>query len=147
MVYTDDGFFCGPDPGEISQCMTELGAGFEIADGGDLDKYLGLKVTRMPHGTITLTQPHLIDDINADLGFKDSTKGKDTPAPSTASIDCDLNGKEHSVSWEYRSVIGKLISKKNRQGRTLRSQSTCMPDIQVIQKRVTWRQCGTLSDI
>lgn len=108
MVYTDDGIFCGPDQSEISQCMTELGARFEITDEGDLDEYLGVKVTRMPDGTITLSQPHLIDSIIADLGFKDNTKGKDTPAPSTASIDRDLNGKEHSESWEYRSVIGKL---------------------------------------
>ena len=108
MVYTDDGIFCGPDQIEISHCMTELGSRFEITDEGDLDEYLGVKVTRMPDGTITLSQPHLIDSIIADLGFKDNTKGKDTPAPSTASIDRDLNGKEHSESWEYRSVIGKL---------------------------------------
>ena len=108
MVYTDDGIFCGPDQGEISQCMTELGARFEITDEGDIDEYLGVKVTRTQDGTITLTQPHLIDSIIADLGFKENTKGKDTPAPSTASIDRDLNGKEHSESWEYRSVIGKL---------------------------------------
>jgi hypothetical protein len=108
MVYTDDGIFCGPDQDEISECMTELGARFEITDEGDLDEYLGVKVTRTTDGTISLTQPHLIDSIIADLGFKDNTKGKDTPAPSTASIDRDLNGKEHSESWEYRSVIGKL---------------------------------------
>jgi Reverse transcriptase (RNA-dependent DNA polymerase)/GAG-pre-integrase domain len=108
MVYTDDGIFCGPDEQEIATCMSELGTRFEITDEGDIDEYLGVKVTRMPDGTITLTQPHLIDSIISDLGFKENTKGKDTPAPSTASIDRDLNGKDHDESWEYRSVIGKL---------------------------------------
>jgi hypothetical protein len=64
--------------------------------------------TRMPDGTVTLTQPHLIDSIIADLGIKDDTKGKDTPAPSTASLDRDRVGLDHDESWEYRSVIGKL---------------------------------------
>ena len=119
MVYTDDGIFCGPDEAEIAQCMTELGARFDITDEGDIDEYLGVKVTRMPDGTITLTQPHLIDSIIADLGFKENTKGKDTPAPSTASINRDLHGKDHDESWEYRSVIGKL---------NFLEKSTC-PDI------------------
>ncbi len=108
MVYTDDGIFCGPHQEEIARCMSDLGARFEITDEGDIDEYLGVKVTRIPDGTITLTQPHLIDSIIEDLGFKENTKGKDTPAPSTASLNRDIDGKDHSESWEYRSVIGKL---------------------------------------
>jgi hypothetical protein len=108
MVYTDDRIFCGPDKEEIDQCMRELGKRFEITDERDIDEYLGVKVTRMPDGTISLTQPHLIDSIIADLGFKENTKGKETPAPSTASFNRDLGGLAHDESWEYRSVIGKL---------------------------------------
>lgn len=48
MVYTDDGIFCGPDEAEIATCMIELGSRFDITDKGDIDKYLGVKVTRMP---------------------------------------------------------------------------------------------------
>ena len=108
MVYTDDGIFCGPNEEEIATCMSDLGKRFDITDEGDIDEYLGVKVTRAPDGSITLTQPHLIDSIIADLGFKENTKGKDTPAPSTASIDRDRDGIDHDESWEYRSVIGKL---------------------------------------
>jgi hypothetical protein len=132
-VYTDNRVFCGPDKSKISHCMTELGARFEITDKEDLDEYLGVKVTRVPYGTITLTQPRLIDSIIADLGFKDEyTKQKDTSAPSTVSIDRDLNRKEHLELWEYRSVIGKLNFLENRQGQTQRSQSTSVPGTQVI---------------
>jgi hypothetical protein len=105
---SDDGIFCGPDNKEIERCMTDLGKGFDITDEGDIDEYLGVKVTRDEDGTITLTQPHLIDSIISDLGFKEIAKGKDTPAPSTAGLDRDLNGRPHEESWEYRSVIGKL---------------------------------------
>ena len=70
MVYTDDGIFCGKDKAEIDMCMSELGRRFDITDEGDIDEYLGVKVTRMKNGTIELTQPHLIDSIISDLGFK-----------------------------------------------------------------------------
>ena len=108
MIYTDDGIFCGPNREEISGYMEELGNRFNITDEGDIDEYLGVKVTRHDNGTISLTQPHLIDSIIADLGFKANTKGKSTPAPSTASLNRDREGPTHDESWDYRSVIGKL---------------------------------------
>ena len=108
MVYTDDGIFCGPDMDEINGLFAELGKRFEITDEGEIDEYLGVKVTRIDVNTIELSQPHLIDSIIADLGFKDNTKGKDTPAPSTACLDRDKDGTSHDESWDYRSVIGKL---------------------------------------
>ena len=90
--------------------MEELGNRFDITDEGNIDEYLGVKVTRLTDGTILLTQPHLIDSIIADLGFKENTKGKSTPAPSTASLNRDREGMLHDESWEFRSVIGKLNS-------------------------------------
>jgi hypothetical protein len=108
MIYTDDGIFCGPDEAEIAGCLKDLSSRFDITDEEDIDEYLGVKVTRDNDGTITLTQPHLIDSIIADLGFRENTKTKSTPAPSTASINRDLDGEAHNESWEYRSVIGKL---------------------------------------
>jgi Reverse transcriptase (RNA-dependent DNA polymerase) len=86
MVYTDDGIFCGPDIKEINDLFVELGKRFEITDEGEIDEYLSVKVTRIDNETIELTQPHLIDSIIEDLGFKENTKGKETPAPSTACL-------------------------------------------------------------
>ena len=108
MVYTDDGIFCGPDKADIDKCMSDLSSKFEITDEGDIDEYLGVKVTRLDDGRITLTQPHLIVSIIQDLGFKENTKGKDTPAPSTANLNRDASGEDHNEQWDYRSVIGKL---------------------------------------
>ena len=108
MIYTYDGIFCGPDEAEIENCLKDLSSKFDITDEGDINEYLGVKVTCQDDGSITLTQPHLIDSIIADLGFRENTKTKATPAPSTASINQDLDGEAHNKSWEYRSVIGKL---------------------------------------
>jgi Reverse transcriptase (RNA-dependent DNA polymerase) len=47
MVYIDDGIFCGPDKVDIDICMSELGRRVDITDEGDIDEYLGVKVTRM----------------------------------------------------------------------------------------------------
>ena len=108
MVYTDDGIFCGPDMDEINDLFSELGKHFEITDEGEIDEYLGVKVTRIDSKTIGLTQPHLIDSIIEDLGFKENTKGKETPAPSTVCLNRDKDEEAHDESWDYRSVIGNL---------------------------------------
>ena len=108
MVYTDDGIFCGPDKAEIQKCLDDLQLRFDITDEGDIDEYLGVQVTRHADGTISLTQPHLIDIIIADMGFRANTKGKPTPAPSTILVGRDKDGEPHSESWDYRSIIGKL---------------------------------------
>ena len=108
MVYTDDGVFCGPDKGEIDEAIREMGTRFNMTDEGTIDEYLGVKVTHLPDGTISLTQPHLIDSIIKDMGFKENTKGKPTPAPSTVILQRDEEGEPHDEVWEMRSIIGKL---------------------------------------
>jgi hypothetical protein len=108
MVYTDDGIFCGPDNDEINDLIKEMGKRFNITDEGSIDEYLGVKVSHLLDGSITLTQPHLIDSIIKDMGFRENTKGKPTPAPSTVHLQRDEQGEAHDEVWEYRSVLGKL---------------------------------------
>jgi hypothetical protein len=96
MVYTDDGIFCGPDKEEIDCPIKEMGVRFNITDKGTIDEYLGVKVTHLPDGRITLTQLHLIDSIINDTGFRESNKGKPTPAPSrTVLLQRDEQGDSH----------------------------------------------------
>jgi hypothetical protein len=113
MVYVDDGILCGPDPQEIQKVIDELQVptegtrAFKVSDEGEIDDYLGVKVQRIG-STITLTQPHLIQKILDDLGFKDNTKTKDTPAKVGVILRRDENGKPFDEDWHYRSVIGKM---------------------------------------
>ncbi|KAI2493616.1 hypothetical protein MHU86_20940 [Fragilaria crotonensis] len=55
-----------------------------------------------------LSQPHLIQQILNDIGFKDNTKPKRTPAPSTTILHRDTDGPDFEEEWAYRSVVGKL---------------------------------------
>jgi hypothetical protein len=77
-VYTDDGILTGPNKLHIKMCMKEMGERFNITDEGELDEYLEVKVTHLDDGTISLTQPHLIDSIIEDMGFRPNTNGKST---------------------------------------------------------------------
>jgi hypothetical protein len=48
LVYTDDGIFLGPNLDELNRLKEELVAkgGFKIKDMGNLNEYLGVKVTK-----------------------------------------------------------------------------------------------------
>ena len=60
LVYVDDTILLGPTKEGIQEMMDKLRTCFNIDDEGDISDYLGFKVTKLPDGTISLTQPHLI---------------------------------------------------------------------------------------
>jgi hypothetical protein len=114
LLYVDDGIFAGPDAKEIDALIASLrndlrySTQYNITDEGTLDDYLGVKIQQMTDGRFTLTQPHLIQQILDDLGFKDNSKTKSTPALATKILHRDSEGAPFSEPWAYRSVIGKL---------------------------------------
>jgi len=114
LVYVDDGIYAGPDSAEIDELIASLGKDdkceitFKVTDEGEIDDYLGVKVERLEDGRIKLSQPHLIDQILEELGFRDNTKAKDTPALSTVMLGRDEQGVPHDDSFGYRNVLGKL---------------------------------------
>ncbi len=115
MVYTDDGIFLDPYKANVDKCLKDMEGKFIIEDQGNLADYLGVQVSTHGDGTMSLTQPHLIDNILMDLGLlgndgqpKANAKGRDTPAQTTVLIEPDLNGADFDYDWDYRSVIGKL---------------------------------------
>ena len=108
LVYVDDAILCGPSGPEIQGILSELSAIFDITDEGEIDDYLGVKISRPTADTIELTQPHLIQQILDDVGMKSNTKTKDKAAPSTTILRRDLDGEPFDEDWEYRAVIGKL---------------------------------------
>ena len=106
--WLDDGIFIGPCSKEIDRIVLELQKTFNLTDEGDLSKYLSIKVTHLPGEKISLTQPHLIDDVILDMKFSKSTKSKLLPACLTTILQRDLDGADFDEHWDYRSVIGKL---------------------------------------
>jgi hypothetical protein len=108
MYYVDDGIFIGPCSKEIDKIIKSLQRTFNLTDEGDISDYLGIKVTHLPDNRISLTQPHLINDIINDMKFAKNTKSKELPACSTTIIQRDLDGPAFDEHWDYRSIVGKL---------------------------------------
>ena len=81
---------------------------FTIEDEGVVGDFMGVKIDRSDDGTVTLTQPQLIDLIIEDLNMKDNTKLRAVPACSSKLLHKDADGESIEASFHYHSVIGKL---------------------------------------
>eukprot|EP00978_Attheya_sp_CCMP212_P034334 scaffold143320_cov71-Attheya_sp.AAC.1 len=114
MIYVDDCIHMSPDNQDIDDVIAILQESvggtrpFNITDEGDISDYLGVKVEKLADGTMTLTQPHLIDQIISDLGLKDNTKTKDLPALSSRVLNKDVDGLPFKETWNYRSLVGNI---------------------------------------
>jgi Reverse transcriptase (RNA-dependent DNA polymerase)/GAG-pre-integrase domain len=109
VIYTDDTIVTGPDPQELDKIIADIGARFEITSQLKIDDFLGVHVARdETASTITLTQPQLIKSIIKDLGLKENSTTRNTPALSTKILHKYESSPPHNEDWHYRSVIGKL---------------------------------------
>ena len=108
LIYVGDGILSGTSAKEIQTIFHQLGQLFNTTVEGEIDVYLGVKISRPTSETIELKQPHLIQQILDDMGMKPSTKTKDKASPSSTILRCDLDGEPFGEKWDYRSVIGKL---------------------------------------
>jgi hypothetical protein len=107
VVYVDDCLIFSPTKTTIDTNIANLSKTYNLQDEGDFSAYLGVQVTKdTARGTITLTQPGLIEQVIQDVGLTDFSKGKDTPADSI--LHADKDGSPCRESWNYQSVIGKL---------------------------------------
>ncbi len=72
-------------------------------------EYLGIEIKKESDGSITLTQPQLIESILKDLKLDgNNVKGRQTPALKTRVLHKDDKGELIDNSFHYRSIIGKL---------------------------------------
>ncbi len=86
-----------------------LSKSFEIQEEGDLGDYLGIQISKQEDGSMTLSQPQLIESILQDLGLHQSdVKGRTTPALKTVLVHHGIGGTPFNNSFHYRSVTGKL---------------------------------------
>jgi hypothetical protein len=109
IIYTDDTIITGPDPDKIKEIITDIGTIFDITSSERVSDFLGVNVSRNDaDGTVTLTQPQLIRSMIADLGLKEDSKARKIPANSSTILQEHRDSEQHSESWHYRGVIGKL---------------------------------------
>ena len=69
LVYVDDGLFFALTANNIDKAIKDIkDQGYNISNEGEIDDYLGVKIEKKGN-TVTLMQPHLIDQILEDTGL------------------------------------------------------------------------------
>ena len=79
LVYINDCILMSSSDKAINKAITSLKASkqnFTIEDEASVGVFLGVKIRHNSDGTITLTQPQLINSILQDLSLQDNTKAK-----------------------------------------------------------------------
>jgi Reverse transcriptase (RNA-dependent DNA polymerase). len=109
LLYVDDTLFFSTDDKLIDKHISALQSlQFELTDEGDIDTFLGVKLTNNPDGSITMTQPAMTDQVLKALGLTNDSKSHKTPATSPL-LHAHPDGAERTENWNYKSVIGMLI--------------------------------------
>eukprot|EP00957_Ditylum_brightwellii_P151479 11535464-Ditylum_brightwellii.AAC.1 len=107
ICYVDDRIFSGPDPAGIDQAIVDMKAmDLDIEDRGELQDYLGINISKVGD-KIKLSQPHIIDQIQSQIGLNPRKHSKLTPAPSTKILRWDQQAPAFDKRFHYRFVIGK----------------------------------------
>jgi hypothetical protein len=70
----DDVIAFSPNPAKITEFVASMQKeepqSYVLEDLGDVTSYLGIQVQKTKAGTISLTQPHLINKILVSTGFE-----------------------------------------------------------------------------
>jgi hypothetical protein len=70
VIYVDDYMIFAKEDGVIDALIKHISQDFLLQDEGDVNAFPGIQITKDPvTNTITFTQPHLIQQILADIGF------------------------------------------------------------------------------
>ena len=109
VTYVDDCLIFSKDETSIDTLLDNLRKIFKLTDeGSDVNAFLGIKVEKGENGSITMTQPALINRILNDLSLQDGNcKLHDTPANVT--LTKSTSGEDRNQSWNYRSIIGMMM--------------------------------------
>ena len=112
VVYVDDVFGAGNDTAEISRFNREIGKIFNYKNLGEITHALGMKVSRLPCGSIHLSNARYVHDILRHFDMEHCTP-RATPADPKTKLTSVLPpqvGRETAdLQKEYREVTGSLM--------------------------------------
>jgi Reverse transcriptase (RNA-dependent DNA polymerase) len=109
VIYTDDTIVTGPSQKQVDNAIKDIANKFEIKSKDEVKDFLGARIQRdTTAGTITLTQPQLLQAIINDLGLQVNSDERRTHALSTKILHAYEKSEPHVAAWHYRLVIGKL---------------------------------------
>ena len=109
ILYVDDACLISPSKIKIQQEISSLKQDYDLTDDGELQDYIGTRFQRHTNGSVTLSQPRMIERLLAIVGLdsKDSQiKLHDTPA--NVILQNNTDAKPRKQKWHYRSAVGCL---------------------------------------
>ncbi len=120
LTYVDDCIIISPSKESINHLILSMQSGpenFKLTEEGDVNKVLGVEITRLDNNSFKLSQPLLIDRILSFLGlcnneFKTDANSLSTPV-AKGLLHCNLSGKPCKYSWKYRTAVGMLSYLQN----------------------------------
>lgn len=88
---------------------------FDLTDEGDIEEFLGIKITKNTNKSIITSQPGLIDQLIKTVGIYHDYKIHFIPVTNTP-LGLHDDRSPRITYWNYRSSIGQLdyISKNTR---------------------------------
>jgi len=109
VVWVDDVLAAVKDPEEPQRFLEKMRSlGFTLTHESSLTSFLGLEITRDEKaGTITMTQPGLIDKILGATKMEDCNRNWTPTAMKPLGKDPD--GEPMTDEWSYPSIIGMLL--------------------------------------
>ncbi|CAI7811482.1 unnamed protein product [Closterium sp. NIES-54] len=110
LVYIDDLVFATADTEALALVKVEQQERHTCTDLGELRSYLGLQITRdIARRTITLTQPHMVQQVLQCFNFKWSSPHP-TPLSTGHSLLAPPSDESVEPSGLYPELVGCLIS-------------------------------------
>jgi hypothetical protein len=120
LTYVDDCIIISPSRNSIDRLISSMQSGqenFKLTDEGGVNKFLGVKITRLDKNSFELSQPFLIDRILNFLGLCNNEFETDANSTSTpiakGLLHRNLDGKAQKYTWKYRTAVGMLSYLQN----------------------------------
>jgi hypothetical protein len=120
LFYIDDCIIISPSQQSINCLITSMQNGpenFKVTNEGDVNKFLGVEITKLDEHTFELLQPFLINRILSFLGLCNNEFNTDANSSSTpvakGLLHRDLSGKHQKYVWKYPTAVGMLSYLQN----------------------------------
>ena len=114
LFHVDDILCVSNDVPLRDSCFKQLEKQVKIRDEGQVNMFLGLKITRHDDGSYTMSQKHYIEQVAARFNIDTNTKPTETPCVygnllSPAMLPKNDDEKRAAVKLPYQALLGCLI--------------------------------------
>ena len=120
LTYVDNCIIISPSRNSIDRLISSMQSGpenFKLTNKGGVNKFLGVKITRLDDNSFELSQPFLINRILNFLSLCNNEFETDDKTTSTSVakglLHHDLDGKGRKYTWKYHTAMGMISYLQN----------------------------------